>query len=147
MKSTVGLKFFDFTSNALDAAAKLRSRQVRMTQLIWRKPNRPDPKNSDYEQEHGAIRTIDGMKLGQKIMAEFKKEREEKEEGDVMQALENRTLDQKMELEILDGLEDIRALNAKVSKMDPMDILDMVHFDISFLPFFLPSHYRESSSG
>eukprot|EP01128_Nolandella_sp_AFSM9_P007021 TRINITY_DN3746_c0_g1_i1.p1 TRINITY_DN3746_c0_g1~~TRINITY_DN3746_c0_g1_i1.p1 ORF type:complete len:348 (+),score=89.09 TRINITY_DN3746_c0_g1_i1:98-1141(+) len=84
-----------------------------------------DPKNSDYEQEHGAIRTIDGMKLGQKIMAEFKKERTQKEEGDVMKTLENRTLDQKMELDILDNLEEIRSLNSKTSKMDPMEILDM----------------------
>ncbi len=43
-----------------------------------------------------------------------------------MKALENRTLDNKMELDILDALDEIRSLNAKVSKLDPEEVLKMV---------------------
>jgi len=42
-----------------------------------------------------------------------------------MKQLENKTLDNKMEMDILDGLDEIRTLNAKVSKVDPLAVLEM----------------------
>jgi len=82
-----------------------------------------DPKNSDYECEMGATRNFEGWKEGEKKMEEFRKQREEEEQGNAMKALENKTMDNKMEMDILDGLDEIRSLNARASKVDPMDIL------------------------
>jgi len=85
-----------------------------------------DPKNSDYVCEMGATRNFEGWKEGEKRMEEFKKQREEEEMGNAMKQLENKTMDNKMEMDILDGLDEIRSLNAKVSKIDPMEILDQM---------------------
>jgi hypothetical protein len=82
-----------------------------------------DPKNSDYQCEMGATRNFEGWKEGEKKMEEFRKQREEEEQGNAMKALENKTMDNKMEMDILDGLDEIRSLNARASKVDPMDIL------------------------
>jgi len=82
-----------------------------------------DPKNSDYVCEMGATRNFEGWKEGEKKMEEFRKQREEEEQGNAMKALENKTMDNKMEMDILDGLDEIRTLNARASKVDPMDIL------------------------
>lgn len=46
-----------------------------------------------------------------------------------MKVLENRTLDNKMELEILDALDEIRSLNAKTSKLDPEEVLQKLQED------------------
>jgi len=43
-----------------------------------------------------------------------------------MKQLESRTLDNRMEMDILDGLDEIRSLNAQVSKINPMDILSKI---------------------
>eukprot|EP01124_Arcella_intermedia_P006835 TRINITY_DN1412_c0_g1_i1.p1 TRINITY_DN1412_c0_g1~~TRINITY_DN1412_c0_g1_i1.p1 ORF type:complete len:296 (+),score=70.56 TRINITY_DN1412_c0_g1_i1:123-890(+) len=85
-----------------------------------------DPKNSDYTCEMGATRNFEGWKEGEKMMEQFRKQREEEEQGNAMKALENKTLDNKMEMDILDGLDEIRSLNAKASKVDPMQILEHI---------------------
>jgi len=59
-------------------------------------------------------------------MEEYRKKREEEEEGNAMKVLENKTIDNKMEMDILDGLDEIRSLNARVSKLDPLDVLDQL---------------------
>lgn len=46
--------------------------------------------------------------------------------GNAIKVLENRTLDNKMEIEILDALDEIRSLNAKTSKLDPEEVLHKV---------------------
>lgn len=85
-----------------------------------------DPKNSDYVCEMGATRNFEGWKEGEKKMEEYRKKREEEEEGNAMKALENKTIDNKMEMDILDGLDEIRSLNARVSKLDPLDVLEQL---------------------
>jgi len=55
------------------------------------------------------------------------KKREQEEQGNAMKKLENRTMDNKMEMDILDGLDEIREINAKISKIDPVDVLDQLH--------------------
>jgi len=85
-----------------------------------------DPKNSDYVCEMGATRNFEGWKEGEKKMEEYRKKREEEEEGNAMKVLENKTIDNKMEMDILDGLDEIRSLNARVSKLDPLDVLDQL---------------------
>jgi len=85
-----------------------------------------DPKNSDYSCEMGATRNFEGWREGEKMMEQFRKQREEEEQGNAMKVLENKTLDNKMEMDILDGLDEIRSLNAKASKVDPMQILEHI---------------------
>jgi len=74
----------------------------------------------------GATRNFEGWKEGEKKMEEYRKKREEEEEGNAMKALENKTIDNKMEMDILDGLDEIRSLNARVSKLDPLDVLEQL---------------------
>jgi hypothetical protein len=54
------------------------------------------------------------------------KRKKEDEEGDAMKQLESRTLDNRMEMDILDGLDEIRSLNAQASKINPLDILNRI---------------------
>jgi len=58
-----------------------------------------------------------------KIEEQAKEKREKEEMGDAMKALENRTHDSKVEMDILDALDEIRLLNARQSKVDPIEIL------------------------
>jgi DNA-directed RNA polymerase subunit RPC12/RpoP len=82
-----------------------------------------DPRNSDYVCEFGASRNFEPWRENQKIVEEAKQKREKEELGDAMKALENRTQDSKIEMDILDALDEIRSLNARQSKMDPIEVL------------------------
>ena len=44
-------------------------------------------------------------------------EREDEERGNAMKALENRTLDSKQEMDIMDALEELQALNGRHGKV------------------------------
>lgn len=71
-----------------------------------------DPKNSDYDVEHGATRNFEPWRA--KDEAEAKAMEEEKErEADAMSALENRTIDSKREMDILNALDEMKSLNAR----------------------------------
>ncbi|KAH9914717.1 uncharacterized protein B0H18DRAFT_1087748 [Fomitopsis serialis] len=65
-----------------------------------------DPKNTDYTAEHGASRNFEPWR-------EEKAVEEEDRRKQPMKALENRTVDSKREMDILDALQDIRARNAR----------------------------------
>ena len=49
--------------------------------------------------------------------------REEEEKSDNMKQLENRTLDSKIELEIMDALDEIKAVNRRHESVDTADVL------------------------
>ncbi|EIM21653.1 DUF572-domain-containing protein, partial [Wallemia mellicola CBS 633.66] len=76
-----------------------------------------DPQNTDYAAEHGATRNYDAWQETEpkkdlsKIAAEG--DEPEEEEQDPMKQLEQRTLESKREMEIMDALSDIRTRNAK----------------------------------
>ncbi|KAI9276186.1 CWC16 protein [Sporodiniella umbellata] len=78
-----------------------------------------DPKNTDYVAENGASRNFEPWR-GE----EEKNESEESEEEDPMKALENRTLDSKREMDILDALDEIRTRNARSERVDVDDVLN-----------------------
>lgn len=78
-----------------------------------------DPKNSDYVAEIGVSRNFEPWREKEKIIEEAKRKRQEEEEGDAMKALENKTLDSKIEMDIIEGLAEIRALNALNEKINP----------------------------
>eukprot|EP01116_Phalansterium_solitarium_P013440 TRINITY_DN30805_c0_g1_i1.p1 TRINITY_DN30805_c0_g1~~TRINITY_DN30805_c0_g1_i1.p1 ORF type:complete len:333 (+),score=128.95 TRINITY_DN30805_c0_g1_i1:220-1218(+) len=83
-----------------------------------------DPKNSDYVAELGVSRNFEPWRAQEQELEAARLERELEEKGDAMKALENRTLDSKLEMDIIEALDEIRALNARNSKLNPDQLLD-----------------------
>ncbi len=77
-----------------------------------------DPQTSDYQAEMNCSRNFELWRENEKIKEDAKKQRQDEEKGDVMKALENRTMDSKIEMDILEGLDEIRARNARAAKID-----------------------------
>ena len=83
-----------------------------------------DPKNTDYAAEHGASRNFEPWRDTEKEEIDRLAKLEE-EENNPMKALENRTVDSKREMDILDALQDIRARNARNERVGhSVDLLD-----------------------
>ncbi|KAF7777438.1 hypothetical protein Agabi119p4_3510 [Agaricus bisporus var. burnettii] len=72
-----------------------------------------DPKNTDYAAEHGASRNFEPWRDEKAVEEEDRLAKLEEEENNPMKVLENRTVDSKREMDILDALQDIRARNAR----------------------------------
>jgi len=72
-----------------------------------------DPKNTDYTAEHGASRNFEPWREEKAVEEEDRSAKLEEEENNPMKALENRTVDSKREMDVLDALHDIRARNAR----------------------------------
>jgi Saf4/Yju2 protein len=83
-----------------------------------------DPKNSDYECESGALRNFEMWRENDKIIEEDENVRKEEDKIDAMKALENRTLDSKVEMDVLDALDEIQAINQRHEKVDTNSVLD-----------------------
>jgi hypothetical protein len=84
-----------------------------------------DPKNSDYVCELGAKRNFEPWREEQKIEEEAKATRAEEEEHNPMKALENRTLDTKKEMDVLDALDEIRTQNARREHIDAQRLVEV----------------------
>ena len=82
-----------------------------------------DPKNSDYTMEHGASRNFEAWRVNEEAEKEVEQEREQEEEGDSMKTLENRTLDSKIEMDILDALDEMKAINQRHERVDTQRLL------------------------
>ncbi|KAI9510372.1 DUF572-domain-containing protein [Russula earlei] len=82
-----------------------------------------DPKNTDYSAEHGASRNFEPWREEKAVEEEDRLAKLEEEENNPMKALENRTIDSKREMDILDALHDIRARNARNERMGQSDDL------------------------
>lgn len=86
-----------------------------------------DPKNTDYAAEHGASRNFEPWREEQAVEEEDRLAKLEEEENNPMKALENRTVDSKREMDILDALQDIRARNARNERVgQSVDLLDRI---------------------
>ncbi|CAG8478602.1 10916_t:CDS:2 [Paraglomus brasilianum] len=83
-----------------------------------------DPKNTDYVAEHGASRNFEPWREERLAGEEEKLQKELEEENNPMKALENRTLDSKREMDILDALDEIRTRNARNERIDADAILE-----------------------
>lgn len=86
-----------------------------------------DPKNSDYELEVGGTRNYEPWKQSDEMLQAKQDERDAEEKGDSMKALENRTIESKREMDILDALEEIRELNARKAMLNTEEMLDARH--------------------
>ncbi|KAF5324874.1 hypothetical protein D9611_004427 [Ephemerocybe angulata] len=82
-----------------------------------------DPKNTDYAAEHGASRNFEPWRDEEAVQEEDRLAKLDEEENNPMKVLENRTLDSKREMEILDALQDIRARNARIERAGQGDAL------------------------
>lgn len=81
-----------------------------------------DPQNSDYVCESGVKRNYQPWKAAEATVEEAKDERSRQDE-DVIQALENKTMDAKQEMEDLDALDELKTLKAKQSRITADDVL------------------------
>ena len=88
-----------------------------------------DPKNSDYECEWGASRNFEVWRDNDVALAEAAKVQEEEEKNDAMKSLENRTLDSKIEMDMLDALDEIKAINQRHERVDTEVLLEKNHQD------------------
>eukprot|EP00002_Diphylleia_rotans_P036200 TRINITY_DN7951_c0_g1_i2.p1 TRINITY_DN7951_c0_g1~~TRINITY_DN7951_c0_g1_i2.p1 ORF type:complete len:249 (-),score=53.80 TRINITY_DN7951_c0_g1_i2:744-1490(-) len=82
-----------------------------------------DPQNMDYTAEHGVCRNFEPWRENEKLSSEARRLREEEEFGDAMKVLENKTRDNKIEMDILDALDEHRALKEAQRKLTTEDVL------------------------
>jgi hypothetical protein len=85
-----------------------------------------DPKNTDYEAEHGAQRNFEPWREESNAVEIDRLTKLEEEENNPMKALENRTVDSKREMDVLDALQDIRARNARNEKVGSGDLNELM---------------------
>ncbi|PVG04563.1 DUF572-domain-containing protein [Serendipita vermifera] len=85
-----------------------------------------DPRNADYLAEHGASRNFEPWREERVADEEDRLAKLEEEENNPMKALENRAVDSKREMEILDALQDIRARNSRMERVDDKAIEEML---------------------
>ncbi|NWI76716.1 YJU2 factor, partial [Dryoscopus gambensis] len=76
-----------------------------------------DPKYMDYTMEHGATRNFQVEKLLEEERG-MQKEREEEELNNPTKVLENRTKDSKLEMEVLENLQELKELNQRQANVD-----------------------------
>ncbi|EGC38174.1 hypothetical protein DICPUDRAFT_10189, partial [Dictyostelium purpureum] len=84
---------------------------------------RTDPKNSEYVCESGATRNYEPWKETNEEK-ESRLTKEQEEEQDAMKALENRTIESKKEMEMMDALEELKAMNARANEIDHEQLLE-----------------------
>ena len=78
-----------------------------------------DPKNMDYAVEAGVRRNFELYKAEEKEKTAAATARAESEKDDPMAQLENKTKDSKVEMDILDALDEIRTQNARSRRSTP----------------------------
>lgn len=77
-----------------------------------------DPENTDYTMEHGASRNYEPWRAKAKDVNTALAEREEEEKGNAMKQLENRTKDNRMEMDIMSALDEMQSLKARHERVD-----------------------------
>uniref|UniRef100_A0A6I8PUC6 Splicing factor YJU2 n=2 Tax=Xenopus tropicalis TaxID=8364 RepID=A0A6I8PUC6_XENTR len=91
---------------------------IKCTRCLAEITFKTDPENTDYAMEHGATRNFQAEKLIEEEEKRFQKEREEEELNNPMKVLENRTKDSKMEMEVLENLQELKELNQRQANVD-----------------------------
>jgi len=82
-----------------------------------------DPKNCDYELEHGATRNFQALRLAEQQAEREAKEKEEEEKLNPMKMLENRTKASRREMEELEALEELKDMSERNVFIDSEDII------------------------
>ncbi|BGP39167.1 Pre-mRNA-splicing factor cwf16 [Rhodotorula kratochvilovae] len=94
---------------------------IKCTQCSSEITFKTDPKNSDYNCEHGAQRNFEPWRGNEEKVEEDKLARLEEEENNPMAALENKAIDSKREMDILDALQSIKSRNARLERTGKED--------------------------
>ncbi|XP_053559119.1 splicing factor YJU2 isoform X2 [Bombina bombina] len=97
---------------------------IKCTRCLAEITFKTDPENTDYAMEHGATRNFQAEKLIEEEEKRFQKEREEEELNNPMKVLENRTKDSKMEMEVLENLQELKDLNQRQANVDFESMLE-----------------------
>ncbi|XP_029470085.1 splicing factor YJU2 [Rhinatrema bivittatum] len=91
---------------------------IKCTRCLAEITFKTDPENTDYAMEHGATRNFQAEKLIEEEEKRQQKEREEEELNNPMKVLENRTKDSKLEMEVLENLQELKELNQRQANVD-----------------------------
>ncbi|KPP72332.1 coiled-coil domain-containing protein 94-like, partial [Scleropages formosus] len=91
---------------------------IKCTRCLAEITFKTDPENTDYAMEHGATRNFQAEKLIEEEEKKIQREREEEELNNPMKVLENRTRDSKMEMEVLENLQELKELNQRQAQVD-----------------------------
>jgi hypothetical protein len=83
-----------------------------------------DPKNQDYELEHGATRNFQAYRLAQMQAEQQAKDEEEEEKLNPMKMLENRTKASRREMQELEDLEELKELSQRTINIKTEDFLE-----------------------
>ena len=77
-----------------------------------------DPKNADYVAEHGAKRNFEPWREEEQVTEAMRIKRQLEEENNPLKALENKAIDSKREIDIAEGLDELRTVNARLEHVD-----------------------------
>ncbi|KAM5238033.1 splicing factor YJU2 [Ctenodactylus gundi] len=91
---------------------------IKCTRCLAEITFKTDPENTDYSMEHGATRNFQAEKLLEEEERRVQKEREDEELNNPMKVLENRTKDSKLEMEVLENLQELKDLNQRQAHVD-----------------------------
>ncbi|XP_057714932.1 splicing factor YJU2 [Corythoichthys intestinalis] len=91
---------------------------IKCTRCLAEITFKTDPENTDYAVEHGATRNFQAEKLIEEEEKRIQQEREDEELNNPMKVLENRTRDSKMEMEVLENLQELKELNQRQAQVD-----------------------------
>lgn len=83
-----------------------------------------DPKNMDYAVEGGVSRNFEPYKDVEEQKKQQLDAREKSDKEDPMAKLENKTKDSKMEMDILDALDEIKTQNSRNAKLNVESIIE-----------------------
>jgi hypothetical protein len=102
---------------------RLRRFYIRCTSCSAEITYKTDPKNSGYELESGASRNFESWRDSEEKVADAKTQRQEDDKADAIKKLENRTMDNKREMDVLDQLDELRAINQRHERADTNAII------------------------
>ncbi|CAL8301655.1 unnamed protein product [Boreogadus saida] len=91
---------------------------IKCTRCLAEITFKTDPENTDYSMEHGATRNFQAEKLIEQEETKIVRDREEEELNNPMKVLENRTRDSKLEMEVLENLQELKELNQRQAAPD-----------------------------
>lgn len=83
-----------------------------------------DPQNSDYIVESGATRNFEPWRAEDEEADKMKQKRDAEEMGDAMKSLENRTLDSKRKMDILDALNEMKSMKSRHATVSADEMLE-----------------------
>ncbi|KAG1714569.1 Coiled-coil domain-containing protein 94 [Nymphon striatum] len=86
---------------------------IKCTRCLAEITFKTDPRNTDYDIEHGATRNFQALKMAEEQAEKAEVEREEDEKNNPMKVLENRTKTSKYEMDVLESLEELQELNER----------------------------------